>query len=1050
MSENTSTFSSSKFFVVLVCFFLSGGAGLIYQVAWTKALGLVFGHTVYAIATVLAAFMGGIAAGSAYLGRWGQRRGRPVALYGWIELSIALTGALSLAGLSGVRFLYLATYHMAAGSMPILIALRFVASVLVLFLPTFLMGGTLPILTGGLSQDSAELGSRLGRLYWVNTAGAVTGALAAGFLLLPGVGLRRTLLLAVMLNIVAGVLALNAAGADKQATADGEKIGLAGGAAKTPRYLLITFAVVGATAMVYEIAWTRLLSTTLGSSTYAFTVMLSTFLAGIAIGSRVFESWVGRGHKVSLTTFSSTQTMTGLAAVIFLALFKQLPAILWGLITETHRTFGGLVAAQFAICALAMLPAAIIFGFNFPVVTLLIAGRKDDEGPSSAAVGRACAANTIGAILGSIAAGFWLVPSLGSFRLVAWTAAANLALAVFLLARKAPRRPYQLAGTSILAGIVALAGYSGRLYDPSTANFGVITKHGYYSATLKLDEVVRMTDLVFAEDGLNASIAVTQSDGNLALVTNGKVDASTGDSLTQLMLGHVGMVFHEAPRKVLIIGFGSGMTASAVARYPEVQQIDCVEIEPAVLHAARYLQPLNRDVLRDPRVHVIVDDARNFLFTTRNRYDLIISEPSNPWIAGVANLFTDEFYRQVRARLAPGGMLVQWVQTYTIFPEDLRMVLGTVAREFPQVTVWRGSTSDIVLLGQAQQEILSFDRMHRLWSDPVLRDEYERMRLGSPEALLGYNLLDDQDLRRFAVNAARNTDDLTRLEYRAPRAIFAQGTSAENMQMLLQQRWHLLPASILITDQRAALVAAAQVMASLGDRAREAGLLNALASYPPSADSEILRAEWLMKSGNLEDARAALESARLLDPSSTEALLGLAEIARVQNNLAVAEPLLREILARTPQSVAALASYALLEQGRAHWAEAVEWQKKRIAAETDPPVEARLLLGELMLRAGDARGAEQEYRDILARDPYNGNAHRVLGEMFRHQKRWEEARVQLESVVHYFPAGDPETYIALGDVYRNLGRTDEAVLMVEKCERIFPDNPILARAASGN
>lgn len=1050
MSENAPTLSRSRFFVVLVCFFLSGGAGLIYQVAWTKALGLLFGHTVYAIATVLAAFMGGIAAGSAYLGRWGQRHKRPVALYGWIELLIALTGMLSLAGLAGVRVLYLAAYRAAADSMPILVGLRFAASILVLFLPTFLMGGTLPILVAGLSRTSAELGSRLGRLYWVNTAGAVTGALAAGFLLLPGIGLRRTLFFAVILNVLAGFLALNIARTKTQSAADRADSEPADGSARIPRFLLITFAVVGATAMVYEIAWTRLLSTTLGSSTYAFTLMLATFLAGIAIGSRVFEAWIARRGKVSLTAFSMTQILTGVAAIVFLLLFGHLPAFLWSLITATHATFRGLLVSQFAICALAMLPAAIVFGFNFPVVTLLIANHENGQSPSPAAVGRACAANTLGAIVGSIAAGFWLVPALGSFRLVTCTAVVNLALAVFLLARDFPRRIPALAGTAVLAGIVVLAGYSGRLYDPATANFSVITKHGYYPDTLRLGEIVRMMDLVFAEDGLNASIAVTQSEGNLALATNGKVDASTGDSLTQLMLGHLGAAFHPAPRKVLVIGLGSGMTVSAVARYPEIQQIDCVEIEPAVIHAAPYLRPLNRDVLRDPRVHIIVDDARNFLFATHDQYDLIISEPSNPWVAGVASLFTDEFYQQVRARLAPGGMLVQWVQTYTIFPEDLKMVLGTVAREFPQVTVWRGSTSDIVLLAQSQAGMLSFDHMHRMWSDPVLREEYGQMRMGSPEALLGYNLLDDQDLRRLVAGAARNTDDLTRLEYRAPRAILAQTTSAENMRMLVQQRWHLIPASVSVADQRAALLAAGQVMAALGDRAREAGVLGALASYPPTIDSEILRAEWLMKSANLADAQAALENARRLDPSSTDALLGLAEIARVQNHPATAEPLLREVLALKPQSVLALASYALLEQGRGNWSEAIEWQKKRIAAETNPTADAKLLLGEFMLRAGDTADAEREYKDVLAQDSYNGNAHRMLGEIYRRGQRWEEARVQLETVVHYFPAGDPETYIALGDVYRNLGRENDAVQMVQECERIFPDNPILARAAAGN
>ncbi len=1047
MPESRGPVSRSNLLVLLVCFFLSGSAGLIYQVAWTKALGLVFGHTVYAIATVLAVFMGGLAAGSAFLGRWGERHARPVALYGWIELWIAATGALSLLGINAVRALYLAAYQVAAGSMPILVALRFLASFLVLFLPTFLMGGTLPILTRGLTRSSAELGGRLGRLYWVNTAGAVVGALAAGFLLLPVIGLRATVLLAVGLNALAGCLALVVGGSPGEGHAASDKGAQARAPAAIPQFLLVSFALVGASAMAYEIAWSRLLATTLGSSTYAFTVMLATFLAGIALGSRLFEIWVARGREVSLKTFSTTQTLTGLAAIVFLVLFNQLPAILWAMITATHRTFAGLVLAQFATCALAMLPAAIVFGFNFPLVTLLIARRREPDGSSSDAVGRACAANTVGAILGALAAGFWLVPLLGSFRLVAMTAAVNLGLAVFLLARQTPPRAIELAGNAALVLIVAVGGWFGVFYDQAAANFNVITNRGLYPPALRLNEVVRMTDLLFAEDGLNASIAVVQSENSLGLRTNGKVDASTGDRVTQLMLGHVGMVFHQAPRKVLVIGFGSGMTVSAVARYPEVLQIDCVEIEPAVLHAARYLDPLNRGVLRDPRLHIIIDDARNFLFTTPNKYDLIISEPSNPWIAGVASLFTDEFFRQARARLAPGGLLAQWVQTYSIFPEDWKMVLGTIARQFPQVTVWRGNRSDVVLLAQSERGPLSLDRLRRLWPVPSLREDYEAIGLRRPEGLIAMHLLDDSDLRRLTGNASRNTDDLTRLEYRAPLAIFAGITAFQNVEMLAKQRSRLLPASIPITDERIALIAATETLETLQDNERAGIFLSALAEYPPSVETEVLHGKWLAASGKLDDARRAFERARRLDPSMPEATVGNAEMARVQNDYTTAESLLREVLARHPQFVPALASYALLEQSRAHWKEAAEWQATRVAVDSDPPVDALGLLGELRLRAGDDSGAARAYIDLLKRDAYNNDAHRVLGELFRHHKRWDEARVQLEVVVRYYPSADPGEYISLADVYRNLGRPHDAELMLQKGERIFPGNAALVHTA---
>src|SRR6266853_2874249 len=411
---------SSRRFVLaglLLCFFFSGAAGLIYQVVWSKALGLIFGHTAYAVATVLAVFMGGLAAGSAWLGSWSERRKRPIALYGWIELGVAATGAVSLAGLAGVRAVYIAAYPNASGNGASLLALRFVGAAIVLFLPTFLMGGTLPVLVHGLARDSAELGTRLARLYWVNTAGAVVGTIAAGFLFLPALGLWRTLGIAVALNILAGALALKLSRHEPAAVSAASQItekvrSLVGRAFRrdkkaafpsgvlTPEgpkthcpatssafaakneavrhalpsyFLYVCFAIVGATAMAYEIGWTRLLSTQLGSSTYAFTLMLATFLTGIVLGSAISERW-NRRCKVSQTTFAFTQTLTALAALAFLILFPRLIEVLPPILRLTHESFRGLILAQFAASALAMLPAAMVFGLNFPAVKLLVAG----------------------------------------------------------------------------------------------------------------------------------------------------------------------------------------------------------------------------------------------------------------------------------------------------------------------------------------------------------------------------------------------------------------------------------------------------------------------------------------------------------------------------------------------------------------------------------------------------------------------------------------------------------------------------------------------------
>src|ERR1700730_13406756 len=334
---------SSRRFVLaglLLCFFFSGAAGLIYQVAWSKELGLIFGHTAYAVATVLAVFMGGLAAGSAWLGRWSERRERPIALYGWIELGVAATGAVSLAGLAAVRAVYVAAYPYASGHGATLLALRFLGAAIVLFLPTFLMGGTLPVLVRGLARDSAELGTRLARLYWVNTAGAVAGTFAAGFLFLPTLGLRQTLGVAVALNLLAGALALKMSRHEQialpsalHAHAVSPQVKDAVSSALPSHFLCVCFAIVGATAMAYEIGWTRLLSTQLGSSTYAFTLMLATFLTGIVLGSAIFERW-NRRHDATRMTFALTQTLTALAALAFLIFSPRIVEVLPPILRE--------------------------------------------------------------------------------------------------------------------------------------------------------------------------------------------------------------------------------------------------------------------------------------------------------------------------------------------------------------------------------------------------------------------------------------------------------------------------------------------------------------------------------------------------------------------------------------------------------------------------------------------------------------------------------------------------------------------------------------------
>jgi len=1040
-------------FGIFLCFFFSGAAGLIYQVAWGKALGLIFGHTVYAIATVLAVFMAGLAVGSAYLGSWNEQHARPIALYGWVELAVAATGALSLVGLGGVRSMYVAAYPMIGSAPPLLLFVRFFGAAVVLFLPTFLMGGTLPILVRGLTRREGELAASISRLYWVNTLGAVAGTLAAGFLLVPTIGLRRTIACAVILNVAAGLVALRISGpavaadtaAESTANLAAPPAATEGHLTSTARgFLFFAFGVVGATAIAYEIAWTRLLATILGSSTYAFTLMLATFLAGIVIGSMIFEAWFARAKQVSLANFARTQTWTGFAALVFLALFQRIPAAVPPILRLTHESFGGLVFAQFVTSALAMLPAAIIFGFNFPAVAVLLAGIVRSGPSHSATVGRAYAANTIGAIVGAAATGFWLIPTLGSFRVVGLIAGINLVLAIALELYCKPPGRLALAANAVALFLVAVCTLSPLFYNRALASFSTVLywkiKQG---KQLSLAETASTYDFPFVADGLNASIAVIRTENYIALTTNGKVDASDHDASTQILVGHLGAVFDPAPRRVLIIGFGSGMTVSAVARHPEVQRIDCVEIEPAVIQAAPYLRKLNRDVLSDPRVHIVLDDARNFLLTSPDQYDLIISEPSNPWIAGIASLFTQEYYVAVRRHLSAGGKFVQWIQGYTLDPADLRMIVATLSKHFPETTLWRAMSGDFLAFARTDTQPLRFDRMRSLWQNASLREDFAALQLHHPEGLVAYFVLNDTGVRRLAAGGEVNTDDRTLLEYHAPRAMLNLDLAARNNRVVVGFREGLLPSNLDPSETSRALKAGVETYLEMGDRFAVAAYLKVLEQEPPTADLEIVRGRVQLAANHLDEATTHFETAVRLNPDSLAALHWLAVIAHIKKDDVSAERDLERIFQRDPKFPPALADRVQFAADRQDWYAAAVAQSEFLPATQNPLALEYCRLGEFWLRAQHVGEAEKAFLTGSVQDPYSYCCNRSLGDLYRQAGYMDRARRYLDVVVQFFPDADPGTFSSLASVDRALGDRRAAEQALRKGRRIFPNEQTL-------
>jgi spermidine synthase/Tfp pilus assembly protein PilF len=689
---------------------------------------------------------------------------------------------------------------------------------------------------------------------------------------------------------------------------------------------------------------------------------------------------------------------------------------------------------------------AIIFGFNFPMVIVLLDRTASSKSGRSETVGSAYAVNTLGAIVGSLITGFWLVPWLGSFRVIAAAAGVNLLLAVALEFRSSQRRILPLAINLVCLLIAIVVGSSSFFYNRALLSLSAVLYGNSFQGHLTLSEIAATNDLVFMTDGVNDSIAVFRSDNYVALRVNGKTDASTGDARTQLLLGHLGAAFQPAPRRVLIIGFGSGMTASAVARYLDIERIDCIEIEPAVIRAAPYLETLNRNVLSDPRVHVIFDDARNFLLTSREKYDLIISEPSNPWIAGIATLFTDEYYAAVHQRLAPGGKFVQWVQAYSLAPADLRMIIASLAPHFTEVTVWRGAEQDLLLLSRTDAAPFRFDRLRSLWQNAALRKDFESLDVHQPEGLVAYYLLDDATVRKLAEGSTLNTDDRTLLEYHAPQTLLTSSLFEANQELIAQFREGPLPTNLEPSEIQRALEGGSLSALDLNDVANARSFLRALEFQPKSVPHYIAQGRFALMQGDLADSKSFLNSALKQDPDSSEVMHWLAVTEHRNGEDASARLLVDQILKRHPHFLPALTDEMEFAADRKDFRIALLAQLNRMAVMPDPPASEYCRLGAIWMKIFNFAEAEPVLLRGISKDPYSYACHLGLGELYRETGRLPLARQHFELVVRFYPDYDPVIFRSLAGVYLALGDSHSAMATLRKGLRLFPDDTDLQKA----
>ena len=922
-------------------FFLSGATGLIYELLWVRVLYQSFGSTIQSVTTVVAAYMGGLGLGAWLVGRFADRSPNPARLYGWLEIAIGVFGIISPVVLGLAHWIYLGTAGALALGGAASVALRFGLAALVLLIPTTLMGGTLPVLTRALmGEDRGLLKLSLGRLYGLNTLGAMTGTALAGFFLIEFVGVHTSLWATAALNLAIGVAAIRL----------GRETTVTGGAPESPappsptspepRDHLHTVALIllGLTAfasLLNEIAWTRVLVMLVGGSTYAFTLVLLVFLLGIGLGSML----VARRSMPRADTAAGAalaQGVTGAGAAALFLFFGLLPSYIIAVFQIPNMSAASrLVLMGVAVGAVVLIPA-IGMGMSFPLLTDLTARSRKARG---ADVGAAYALNTAGSILGAVLTGFVLVVALGTqatLRLgLVINGLAALALAGFaargIAEASADDRRLRIRvlgagvlGMLALVAAVAAPGWSTRLIDLGPTIY----------ARQRMDKAARerflehrgARQLAFQE-GPNATVSVWEGETGRSLRVNGKVDASDrGDMDTQIMIGLAPLVAHPRAQSAFLIGQGTGVTTNVLASIPGMQRVKVVEIEPAVLAMDTFFLAVNDRVLARPNVEAIVDDARSALQLDRSRYDVIVSEPSNPWVAGIATLYTPEFFRIAKSRLTDDGIFCQWIQLYQLPLPIVAGIVRSLHEVFPHVHIWFGGTSDLVVLASARP--ISYDRE---WIARMLSSRGELHALGrewlsidSPDQYFGRMLLGDSGVARLITHATfEHTDDQPRLEFVAARRFLDPGAAA-----------HSVFDSLMQLGSRADGASPFDMLRILALRRGDAGLLpyleGAQRAQPEVADWSVRMAGIRLALGDSARADSLLERALSRGPRA-DALTMRGLLAAVRSR-PLASMRLREALAAGGDTAQIQAALALIAARAERWDEAARGARSALGA----------------------------------------------------------------------------------------------------------------------
>jgi len=827
-------------------FFLSGAAALMYEVVWVRSLSLIFGGTHLAVTTVLSVFMGGLALGGFLIGKRVDSIKSPLRLYGLLEFGIALFAVIFIILMKIYPAIYIFLVQGKENSNLYLSFIRVVFAFVSLIVPTTLMGGTLPVLTRFISKQPQKLATRLAFLYGINTLGAVAGTAATGFLLLRFYSVSTTLTVAILMNSLAGLVsillsaritaALDQPKTDSK-TAEAKAVAEPPGPLHVPnefenrfavRLVLVGIAVSGFCALGYEVLWTRILTLTIGTSVYGFTIMLVAFLTGIALGSKTYGFLpklipsAQTDTRKQLQVFGIVQLIIGISALAVTVYIRDLPVHSIAL----HEFFlrqglGVFSARQWANLSLAfsyMVVPAFFMGLAFPIAGKVTAAYRNRIGR---AVGNVLAFNTVGAILGSAVSGYFMIYIFGIERSLQFLTVINigLGLQVILSIQRIKSLGWVVAGLTAAALVVLILNPAAfRMWDWKYFAIFRNNQPEVYNTPERKKDALENTEVLFYHEGIDSTISSIKIIGGIqAVLVNGKVVASSAlsDRQCQMTLGHLPMLLHKNPRKVLVVGLGTGMTLGATSVHPAVEELTLAEIEPNVIGAARSFAAYNNQVLDNPKLKIVFNDGRNFLMTTPDRFDVITADPIHPWTQGSGYLYTAEYFKIASARLSPGGIMCQWLPIYELSVDNLKSVVKTFSKSFKYTMAWLTQT-DAELIGSNEPLIIDEAQLTRRLADPAVSGDLKPVMMETATDFLSYFIMGTAGLKAFSRGGIINTDDNLYLEFSTPVSV-GKDVMQTNVTALAQYRESLLPYLLPVKDN-----AALEQQRARWDRNREA------------------------------------------------------------------------------------------------------------------------------------------------------------------------------------------------------------------------------------